>query len=148
MEPLIGLLVSLIVFRTLGYAGWEYMNDWVIALRFAVAVMFLMTGAAHWGKRRREMIAMVPPVLPQAAALVTLTGWLEIAGAVGIVIPATVTAAATGLALMLLAMFPANVYAARNKLMLGGKPVIPLGSRTIMQIIFLAAVILAGWLTP
>ncbi|MBW7459959.1 hypothetical protein K0U00_38455, partial [Paenibacillus sepulcri] len=64
----------------------------------------------------------------------------------GMVIPATAAIAAAALALMLLAMFPANVYAANHKLTLGGKPVFSLVPRTVLQIIFLAAVILAGWL--
>ncbi|GGD57355.1 DoxX family protein [Paenibacillus nasutitermitis] len=146
MAPLMGLLISLMIFRTAGWLGWEYADQWVTSLRFAVAVMFLMTASAHWGKRREEMIAMIPPRLPNPALLVSLTGWLEIAGAAGIVIPATSAIASTGLALMLLAMFPANVYATNHKLTLGGKPVTPLGMRTILQIIFLAAVLLAGWL--
>ncbi|MFC0329947.1 hypothetical protein ACFOLF_32255 [Paenibacillus sepulcri] len=122
------------------------MNDWGIALQFGVAVMFLLTAPGHWGKLRRELIAMVPPRLPRPAFVVTLTGWMEIAGAIGMVIPATAAIAAAALALMLLAMFPANVYAANHKLTLGGKPVFSLVPRTVLQIIFLAAVILAGWL--
>ncbi|MGG4048103.1 MULTISPECIES: DoxX family protein [Paenibacillus] len=146
MAPLIGLIVSLLGFRLMGWLGWEYMNDWIISLRFAVAVMFLLTASAHWGKRRAELVAMVPPRFPQPGALVTLTGWLEIAGAVGMMIPIMAGAASTGLALMLLAMFPANVYAANNRLTLDGRAVMPLVPRTVLQVVFLAAVLAAGWL--
>lgn len=148
MIPFIAMFVSLLLFRALGFAGWEYTNDWVISLRFAVAVMFLITASAHWGKRRADLIAMVPPGIPNAAFVVSVTGVLEIAGAILILIPATTAFASSGLALMLLAMFPANVYAAKHRLPLDGKPATPIGPRTLMQIVFLAAVIMAGWLPP
>ena len=38
---------------------------------------------------------------------------------------------------MLIAMFPANVYA-NHHLSLGGKPVTPIVPRTLLQIVFLA----------
>ncbi|MFE9277242.1 DoxX family protein [Paenibacillus glucanolyticus] len=148
MVPLAAMLVSLILFRTLGWAGWDYMNDWVTSLRFAVAIMFLVAASAHWGRLRGDLIAMMPPRIPNAQILISLTGILEIAGAIMLLIPATAMAASTGLALMLLAMFPANIYAAQKKLTLGGKPVTPIGARTIMQMLFLAAVLGAGWLPP
>lgn len=148
MAPLAAMLFSLILFRTLGWAGWDYMNDWVISLRFAVAIMFLVAASAHWGRLRGDLIAMMPPRIPNAQILISLTGILEIAGAIMLLIPATAMVASTGLALMLLAMFPANIYAAQKKLTLGGKPVTPIGARTIMQMLFLAAVLAAGWLPP
>jgi uncharacterized membrane protein len=148
MIPFVVMLVSFLLFRTLGFAGWEYVNDWVISLRFAVAVLFLVTASAHWGKRRADLIAMIPPGIPNAPFMVTVTGLLEIAGAILILIPATTALASAGLALMLAAMFPANVYAANHHLSLGGKPVTPIGPRTMLQIVFLAAVLMAGWLPP
>lgn len=148
MAPFIAMLGSLLLFRTLGWAGWDYMNDWVISLRFGVAVMFLVTASAHWGRVRADLIAMIPPRIPNASSMVSLTGILEIAGAILILIPATTTAAATGLALMLLAMLPANIYAAHKKLTLGGRPVTPIGARLILQMLFLVAVLTAGWLPP
>ncbi|WP_213483898.1 DoxX family protein [Thermobacillus xylanilyticus] len=92
------------------------------------------------------MIRMVPPAFPKPELLVTLTGWLEIIGAVGIVIPAVSPYAAVGLALLLAAMFPANVHAARRRLTLSGKPATPLLPRTLLQLVFLAAVLLAGFM--
>ncbi|MGO0061158.1 DoxX family protein [Brevibacillus fluminis] len=144
MAPFLALIVSFLVFRLLGFLGWAYVADWQGALRLAVAIMFLLTASAHWGKRRPDLVRMVPPVFPQADMLVTLTGWLEILGALTIVFPGTARYASIGLAILLLLLFPANVYAAQKKLTLGGKPVTPLGLRTILQVVFLAAVVLAG----
>ncbi|MEF2968573.1 hypothetical protein V3851_22385 [Paenibacillus sp. M1] len=52
--------------------------------------------------------------------------------------------AAVAVMLLLIAMFPANVYAARHKLTLDGKPVPGLFVRTLLQIVFIAAVVLAS----
>jgi uncharacterized membrane protein len=145
MAPFIMLVGSFLLFRLAGYLGWAFFDDWTTSLRFAVALMFLLTASAHWGKRRPDLIRMVPPAFPKPERIVTITGWLEIAGAIGIVIPATAPYAAAGLALLLAAMFPANVHAARQRLTLGGKPVTPLIPRTVLQLVFLAAVLLAGF---
>lgn len=76
--------------------------------------MFLLTASAHWGKRRLDLIRMVPPAFPRPASIVTITGYLEIAGSIGILIPVVSLAASIGLLFLLLAMFPANVLAARK----------------------------------
>jgi uncharacterized membrane protein len=62
---------------------------------------------------RGSLIAIVPPQLPAPGLLVSITGVLELLGAVGLLLPATRVAAAVCLFLLMLAMFPANVYAAR-----------------------------------
>jgi uncharacterized membrane protein len=72
---------------------------------------------------------------------VTVTGVLEFAGAAGLLIAPVAPYAATGLALLMAAMFPANVSAARRRLSLGGKPVTPLPQRTAMQVLFIAAAV-------
>jgi hypothetical protein len=43
-------------------------------------------------------------------------------------------------------MFPANVRAARQRLVIGGRPVTPLPLRTLLQIFFIAALVAAGFL--
>ena len=84
------------------------------------------------------MIAIVPPRLPAPALLVTITGVLELLGAIGLLLPVTRVAAAVCLLLLMLAMFPANVYAARM-------PDPPksmttrLSLRTAQEIVYLAA---------
>jgi uncharacterized membrane protein len=87
---------------------------------------------------------MVPPVFGNPGFWVTLTGVAELAGAAGILFPATRRWAAACLALLLLAMFPANVYAAVNHLTFGGKAATPLVPRVLEQLVFLAAVLWAG----
>lgn len=121
------------------FALLVYPLGWWTALRFALAGMFLLTASAHWGKKRPDLVGMVPPQFRRPELLVTLTGIAELAGAVGLMVRQTAPWAALGLALLLLAMFPANVYAARQRRTIGGKPVTPLAARTVIQLVFVAA---------
>ncbi len=146
MISLIVLTIAFVVLRMIGWTGVEPLNHWHPCLQIALAIMLLVTASAHWGKRRAEMIRMVPPFFSRPAMLVSLTGILEIMGAIGLVIPFTVIngIAAIGLFLLMLALFPANVHAARQHLTLGGRPVTPLPLRTAMQLLYLVLIILAS----
>lgn len=55
-------------------------------------------------------VRIVPPYLPAPLLLVYLSGAAEIAGGLGLLLPATRRWAAWGLVLLLIAVFPANVY--------------------------------------
>lgn len=144
MAPFIALVVSFLLFRTAGLAGAAYFDHWHPSLQGAVAVMLLLAASAHWGRRRPDLIRMVPPPFPAKEWIVSMTGILEIAGAIGILLPAVSLAASIGLTVLLIAMFPANVHAARNRLTIGGKPVPGLFVRTLLQIFFIAAILLAS----
>ena len=144
MAPFIVLVTSFALLRLAGLAGIGALDETPLPLRIAVAAMFLLTASAHWGKRRADLVRMVPSWIPRPEVAVTLTGALELAGAVGMIVPATAPYAAIGLALLLIAMFPANVHAARAKLSIGGRPVTPLAQRSVLQLVFLAAVLSAG----
>ncbi|MCZ7439806.1 DoxX family protein [Micromonospora sp. WMMC241] len=139
MAPLIALLTGTAVARIAGLLGVDALDGWHPALRVGLALMFLLTGIAHFTSRRTDLVAMVPPTLPRPDMLVTLTGVLEIAGALALLAPVTARWAAAGLALLMLAMFPANVSAARRRLTLAGRPVTPLATRTALQTVFVAA---------
>ncbi|SCL61387.1 DoxX family membrane protein [Micromonospora chersina] len=139
MAPLIALIAGTAAARLAGLLGVDALDGWHSALRIGLALMFVLTGSAHFLSRRADLIAMVPPRLPRPDLLVTLTGVLELAGALGLLLPATARAAAAGLALLMLAMFPANVSAARRGLTLAGRPVTPVGVRTALQVVFVAA---------
>lgn len=145
MLPFYVLIVSFLVFKGCSLLGWSYYDGWQHPLQWAVAIMLLLTASAHWGKRRPDLIRMVPPAFPKPDLLVSVTGWLELAGAIGLVLPLTTRAASVCLAVLLIAMFPANVWAARQRLTIGGRPVPGLAVRTVLQLVFLAAVLMAGW---
>jgi uncharacterized membrane protein len=139
MVPLVVLLAATLILLAVGAAGVRRLKPWPVALRGGLAAMFVVTGVSHFVGMREDLIAMVPPALPAAGLLVTLTGVLELAGAVGLLVPRTVAWAAGGLAALLVAMFPANVYAAVEGLTLGGAPAMALVPRTLLQVVFLAA---------
>ncbi|PSK65331.1 hypothetical protein B0E53_02702 [Micromonospora sp. MH33] len=139
MTPLIALVAGTAAARLAGLLGVATLDGWHPALRIGLALMFALTASAHFLSRRNDLIAMVPPGLPRPALLVTLTGVLELLGALGLLLPATARPAAAGLALLMLAMFPANVSAARRGLALAGRPVTPVGIRTALQVVFVAA---------
>ncbi len=141
MAPLITLLVGSIIARVAGWAGVGYLNSWTAALAVGLAAMFALTGVAHFAPpMRADLVAIVPPRLPVPGFLVTATGVLELVGAVGLLLPATRVAAAVCLLVLMLAMFPANVYAARMpnppRSMTTNLPV-----RTAIEGVFLAAAI-------
>src|SRR3712207_7122657 len=82
--------------------------------------MFLVTSTAHFNSMRHDLAAMIPEPLPDGLCIVYLAGVFEIAGAVGLLVPQTRRLAGIGLALLLIAQFPANVNAALNGIPLGG----------------------------
>ena len=137
MVPFGLLLASLLVFRTLGALGVEPLSDWRNAAACALALMFLFTASAHFTSTKRDLIAMVPGVFPRPELLVSVTGFLEVLGAVGLLVPATRSFAGIGLILLLVAMFPANVAAARRQVPLRGKPPTPLPLRLFLQLVFI-----------
>lgn len=141
MIPAILFVVAVLVFRGLGALGVGMFETWLDCTRTALALTFLFTATAHFNRMKEDLVRMVPPSFPNPRALVFVTGLLEIAGAIGLLVPATRRLAATGLALLLVALFPANVSAARRGLTLRGKPVTPLPTRLPIQLLFLAAAV-------
>lgn len=59
---------------------------------------------------------MLPPVMPARAALVYITGFIEIIAAIGLMIPAVQKETAMLLILFFILILPANIYAAINNI--------------------------------
>ncbi len=145
MLPFLVLTAVTLLLRIAGGLGIHALNSWIVCLRLGLFTMFLVTATAHWGKRRNDLIAMVPTAFPNAALTVSITGLLEITGAVGLLFPSTAPLAAACLIALLIAMFPANIRAARAHLKIGDSPATPLPLRTLLQIVFIAALAVAGF---
>jgi len=141
MVPFVVLVLLFVLFNILGHFQIPAAFGWWTSLRLALAGMFFLTASAHWGKRRPDLIRMVPPALPRPDLVVTATGIMEVLGAIGLTLPKAAPYAALGLAAMLLAVFPANIHAAREHLAIAGRPVEALLPRTLLQIMFLAATV-------
>ncbi|HYC58679.1 MAG TPA: hypothetical protein VEK79_03860 [Thermoanaerobaculia bacterium] len=139
MVPLIVLIVTFIIF-------FAVKRNWVDAARYAFAAMFVLTASAHFVPSQRiDLVRMVPPMFPRPDLIVMITGVLELLGAIGLLVPRTSRLAAGALAVMLVALFPANIHAAMNELMIMGKPATALLPRTLMQIVFIGGLTMIAW---
>ena len=117
--------------------------SWRDAARIGMAVLFVFTGAAHFSKLKHDMAAMIPPPLTGALWVIYVTGVFEVAGAVGLLVPAVQRLAAWCLVALLVAMFPANVYAALRDVKLGGRRATPLLFRAPLQLWWIGVLIWA-----
>jgi uncharacterized membrane protein len=141
MIPFFVLCSVFALLSLLGVLGVKHFRASGNALRYALAAMFMLTASAHFNHLRGDLIRMVPDVFPAPGLLVTLTGIVEIAGAVGLLVSRFVRPAAVGLSLLLLCVFPANAYAAGAGLTLGGEAVMALLPRALLQLVFIAATV-------
>lgn len=112
---------------------WRKRARWLLAL-FMVGIgvgHFLDTGA---------FAAMVPAWLPSPELLVRVSGACEIAGGIGLLLPPFERAAAFGLILLYIAVFPANVNMALHHLSPPGMNLSPalLWARLPFQALFIA----------
>lgn len=73
--------------------------------------MFLTSGTGHL-THPEIFTSIVPPQLGHANLLVAISGVAELAGGIGLLIPAKRRAAAIGLIALLIAVWPANIYMA------------------------------------
>jgi uncharacterized membrane protein len=138
------LIGGLLIFRLTGVFGVATFATWVASARWALAAMFLFTGVAHFTKTKYSMARMVPRIFGNAMAMVYFTGACEMAGAIGLLLPRFRSAAGIGLVALLVAMFPANAKAAKEKMMVAGRPATALWLRLPMQLAFIA---LAWWVS-
>jgi uncharacterized membrane protein len=138
------VLLSLLVLRGLGAAGVGLFVAWPSDAAYALALMLLVTASVHFTKTKEDLMHMVPAAFPFRAQIVTVTGSLELLGAAGLVIPATRGLAGVCLALLFIAMFPANVNGAVRKLSLRGRMATPLWLRTPMQLVFIGVALWAA----
>jgi len=141
MAPLIVMLAVWLAARLMGATGvWLQAESWTGALRIAMAAMFVFTAGSHFHPRTRaDLVRMVPARLPAPALLVTATGVLELAGAIGLMVPRALPAAAYGLIVLLVAMLPANIHAAREGLIVAGRRAMPLLWRLPLQLFWIVA---------
>ena len=110
MKPLIILLVS---FAIALLAIKLITGQFALALsaRIAMAIMLVFTAIAHFAFTK-GMIMMIPDFIPFKKGMVYLTGVIEIAAAVGLLIPDLQVLTAWFLILFFMLLLPANINAA------------------------------------
>jgi uncharacterized membrane protein len=88
-------------------------------MRAALAAMLGLTATPHF-VAPGAFLQTIPAALPLRREAVYLTGLLELAGAVGLLVPRWRRRAGLALAAMFVAVFPANVNVAVNNLQIEG----------------------------
>ena len=78
---------------------------------FLAAAFYVFAGVQHF-RDPEFYLKIIPPKLPLREVAVYLSGVAEIAGGLGLLVPALRRAAAWGLVALLIVVFPANVYMA------------------------------------
>lgn len=120
-----------------------------LILRVVLAAAFVGMGVLHFVPGpARSMAAIIPAPLRGSSPetprrLVALTGVCEIAGGIGLLVPQTQTLAGVLLAVFLIAVFPANAFAAQHPERFG-RMAIPFWPRLVGQIVLIALCLLAA----
>lgn len=105
-----------------------------------VFVWFLVGGVAHFALTELEM-RMVPSWVPWPRATVLATGVMELAGALGLLWLPSRRAAGWGLALLTIAVTPANLYMLEHAADFPTVPYWALVARLPLQVALLALII-------
>jgi len=116
--------------------------------RWIIALFFVLAGLNHF-RSPEVYLGMMPPGMPQPGLINVISGAAEALGGIGLLLPATRRAAAAGLVLLLVVVFPANVHVARMGHMPGFNfsPLV-LWLRLPCQAVFIAWVAWVGWSRP
>ena len=102
-----------------------------------MCIFYVGVGVKHF-TNPMWFIKIVPPILPYKLLLVYISGFFEILFGIMLLFPITRYIAAWGLILLLIAVFPANIYLAMtNGAPLNTTPLIAWG-RLPFQFIFIA----------
>ena len=108
---------------------------------YVMGIFYIMAGIKHF-QDPGWFVQIIPPILPYKYALVYISGLFEVLLGVLLMIPNFQSSAAKGLIILLLCVYPANIYLAQtNGAALGISPFIAWG-RLPFQFVFIG---LAYW---
>lgn len=89
-------------------------------LRGFLAVALIIVGITHF-IRPEQYARIVPPPFPPFAS-VYISGFFEILGGIGLMIPLVSVAAAWGIISLFIAVYPANIYMTLHNIKIDGIP--------------------------
>ncbi|WP_205512172.1 DoxX family protein [Longitalea arenae] len=112
-------MIGLIAFFGIGFlislaSGGSWLSTLADKGAFALSAMFVLVGISHFLKPEK-LLAMIPPHWPYREAMNYLSGAAEIILGILLLFGPTRTLAAYGLLLLLVAVFPANIYVSTAK---------------------------------
>ena len=142
------LLLVLTIAAFFGMARGKFASFGIpqFLLCILVALPLLFSGITLHFFHARMLARMIPPIFPARDFLAIFTGILEVAGAIGLLVPRFRRLASFCIALMMVAIIPANVYVAGKTI--EGLPMPSIAVRTAMQIVYIVLVLLAGYGIP
>jgi uncharacterized membrane protein len=97
------------------------MSSYKEFLRVTLAISIIIVGFTHFFLPE-PFVKIMPPQLPAPLGLVYLSGFYEILGGIGLLVPPVSQAAAWGLIALFIAVFPANINMAVNHIKLDYVP--------------------------
>jgi uncharacterized membrane protein len=112
-------------------------------LRIVLAAIMMGIGLLHF-LLPAPFVSIVPAWLPAPAALVAISGFFEMLGGAGLLIPRVRRPASYGLVLLYLAVFPANINMALHPELGRGLPEWALWARLPLQVVFVAWALWVG----
>jgi uncharacterized membrane protein len=101
--------------------------------RAIMGVLYIGAGVAHFVLLRRYA-SVVPAYLPAHRTLALISGAAEMAGGLGVMAGPTRRLAAWGLVVLLVAVFPANLWMAQHPALSPGLPIWVLWLRLPLQL--------------
>ena len=108
---------------------------------YLMGIFYVIVGVKHF-QNPSWFVQIIPPILPYKYELVYLSGFFEILLGILLMIPRFQSTAAKGLIILLICVYPANIYLAQtNGAALGISPFIEWG-RLPFQFVFIG---LAFW---
>ena len=113
MKPLIVLIVVFIL-GLIGTSILERDINYFFSGRLAMAVMLLFTAIGHF-KFSEGMSMMIPPFIPMKRLLVFITGFIEIAAAIGLMLSSTFRLTGWLLIVFFVVVLPTNIYASMKR---------------------------------
>jgi len=90
--------------------------------RSLLAALFVLGGINHF-RSPQSYMQIMPPALPEPMALIYISGAAELIGGLGVLHPKTRPWAGIWLLLLLIAIYPANIYSLQSGLEIDGKRV-------------------------
>ena len=112
---LLSILAITFILSLLGTKIVEGNLDFLFSGNLGMSVFLFFTGISHF-RFQKGMAMMIPDVFPAKMFLVYLTGVLEIASAVGLMIPQIRTITAILLIIFFIIIFFANINSSRKKI--------------------------------
>src|SRR5260370_18033812 len=125
MVVLLVLFGAWLILRGIGTLGVTAFGTWHDSVRYALAIMFVFTGVAHFNKIRHDLARMIPSSFPQPMLIVHITGVCEFLGAAGLLISRFRSFAGICLPLLLIGMFAAHRNPAFEGITLPSEPLAP-----------------------